>query len=291
MDAEDARSDLFLAGAVFVIGGFVLQLLLDIIPVGAIPGVSPVLQVVLPLVTTVLVPYLLMRYRAEPWAMYGLTASSIGALGTGALIAVPVVVASALLTASQGGGVLQALPLAVTGPSDAVVLLSRVAQFGGLGLLGVYVSVKARDAFRGVPRPFRTAVIEVARILAIIVAVAGGLLLIRLLVQGGVFDAVTVVLPALGVAGSVALAVREVPRSGAITRPVLVTPTVIFGLAGFVIVFGSIVGLVAVAYQGALLAAIGMIVGLLQEARRSGFAALGLTLVIAVLSGFGQVLR
>lgn len=290
MDAEDARSDLLLAGVVFVIGGVIVDLILDVIPLGRIPGVSPVLQIGLPLLTTVVVPYLLMRYRGEPWAMYGLASSSIGALGTGALLAVPVVIASALVTASQGGGVLQALPLAALGGGELVGLLRRIAQLGGLALLGVYVTVKARDAFRGVPRPLHTVVIEVGRILGIIAAVAGGLLLIRLLVEGAVFGAVAVILPALGAAGMVGLAMRELPRAGATSRPVLVTPTVIFGLAGFFIQF-DVVGFVAIVYQAALLATVGLTVGLLQETRRSGFAALGLALVIAVLSTFGQVLR
>lgn len=290
MDAEDARSDLLLAGVVFVIGGVIVDLIRDVIPLGRIPGVAPVLQIGLPLLTTVVVPYLLMRYREEPWAMYGLASSSIGALGTGALFAVPVVIASALVTASQGGGVLQALPLAALGGDEVIGVLRRIAQFGGLALLGAYVTVKARDAFSGVPRTLHTVVIEVARILAIIVVVAGGLLIVRLLVEGTLFGAVAVILPALGAAGMVGLAMRELPRTAATSRPVLVTPTVIFGLAGFFIQF-DVVGFVVIVYQAALLATVGLTVGLLQETNRSGFAALGLALVIAVLSTFGQVLR
>lgn len=290
MHAEDARSDLLLAAVVFVIGGLIVDLILDIIPLGRIPGVSPVLQIGLPLLTTVVVPYLLMRYRSEPWAMYGLASSSLGALGTGALLAVPVVIASALVTASQGGGVLQALPLAALGGDQLLGLLRRVAQLGGVALLGVYVAVKARDAFGGVPRPLHTVVLEVARILGIIAVVAGGLLLVRLLVEGALFGAVAVILPALGVAGMVGLAMRELPRTTVSSRPVLVTPTVLFGLAGFFIQF-DVVNFLAIVYQAALLATVGLTVGLLQETRRSGFAALGLALVIALFSTFGQVLR
>ncbi len=64
---EDARSDLFLSGAVFLFGGIIVQAVLRIIPLDRIPGLGAVLAVVLPLVTTVLVPYLLIRYRKEPW--------------------------------------------------------------------------------------------------------------------------------------------------------------------------------------------------------------------------------
>src|SRR5690606_6192744 len=54
---DEARSDLFLAGAVYVFGGIVIALLLDILPLQRIPGVDIGLALVLPIVTTALVPH------------------------------------------------------------------------------------------------------------------------------------------------------------------------------------------------------------------------------------------
>lgn len=285
MDAEEARSDLLVAGAAFVLGHAILATLQQIVPLRGIPGVSVVWALVVPLLITVLAPYLLMRYRGEPWGVYGLTGSSVGALGPGALLGLPLVLAAALATASEGGGVLEAFPLAVTSPDDALRLLGRLAPLCGLALLGAYLAVKARDAFRGVPRALPTVVTEVGRIVALVAAVAGGLVVVGELVEGAPFDALAVVLPAFGVAGMVGLAMRERPRPATTTRPVLVTPTVLFALAGFILFPAE--DFLSLVYQAALLAGVGLSVGLLQETRRSAFAALGLALVVALLSDFG----
>lgn len=291
MDVENARSDLFLAAAVFVFGGAIVRILLNIVPLDRLPLVAPILAIGLPLATTVLVPFLLSRYRQEPWAMYGLTAPSGFALGTGAALAAPIVVASVLGTASQGGGAVEAFPLIPAGPNGVVALLARVAELGGVAVLGIYVSVKAREAFRGVPRTFRAALVDILRVLAIIAVIAGGLLLVRSLTTGQLVTGLAVVvLPALGVAGTLALATRELPQAGATTRPVLVTPTVIFGLGAFTLQFEPITFL-ALAYQAALFAALGLVVGLLTQRQPSAFAALTLMLLVAVLSDFGQVIR
>jgi hypothetical protein len=68
---------------------------------------------------------------------------------------------------------------------------------------------------------------------------------------------------------------------------VLVTPTVIFGLAAFRLRLDP-GALVEAAYQAGLLAAVGLVVGLLQETRRSAWPAVGLCLVVAALSGAGS---
>lgn len=293
---EDARSDLFLSGAVFLFGGVILRVLLNIVPLGRIPGVAPLLQILLPLVTTLLVPYLLIRYRGESWSLYGLQPVSAPALGYGALVGLPVAVAFVLAGVLSGLPPTATVPLAGVGGQAAVELLARVTQWLGYVGLAVYGTVKARDAFRGQHRTLREGAQHIGRILALAVVVAGVLLLLAMAARGGLtadpLAAVGVVLPALGVAGAAAVVLARLQGSATTTLPTLVTPTVLLGLAAFVLVFDP-VGFVNGVYQAGLFAALGLIVGVLMESRRSAWAAIGLAMVIATLStlGAGATLR
>lgn len=286
---EDARSDLFLAGAVFVFGGLIFEVLLNIVPLHRIPVLGYVILILLPLATTVLVPYLLIRYRGEPWAMYGLSGLSLPALGYGAALGLVLVGAFVLVAVLSGLSPTATVPLADVSGSGPLALLRRISQWLGFGLLAVYGTVKARDAFHGTPQRLREGAVHLARILSAVVAVAGGLLVLAMAARNqlALAPALEVVLPALAVVGIAALVTTRVQGSPAATRPVLITPAVLLGLGAFRLGFDA-VAFVSAVYLGAVFALLGLVVGVLQETQRSAWAAVGLALVIAVFTVLGE---
>jgi hypothetical protein len=284
--SDDARSDLFLAGAVYLFGPLILRVLFGIIPLTDIPVVGSVLLVVVPLATTVLVPYLLIRYRHEPLSLYGLGRSGAPLVVTGALLGVPVVGAAVLGALGGGQGLDGALPVVAAGAGEgAVELLARLAQWLGLALLAVYGTVKARDAFRGDPQTLREATLEIGRYVAIAAVVATVLLVVALSARGSAVEALLFLLPPLGVAGAVALTLRQL-RPAVITRSTLLTPVVLLALGPFQLSFNPFDFVIGI-WLAALFAAIGLIIGALQESRRSAYAAVGLAVVLACLTTLG----
>jgi hypothetical protein len=281
MDVEDARSDLLLAGAAFVFGDLILRILLELIPLTDVPVLGEALIILLPLVTTVLVPALLIRYRNEPLSLYGLASSSVGTLGVGALVALPLVVAAAVAALVGGNGVLSGLPLVsvVTGGVGPVEFASRLTGWLGLAGLAVYGTVKAREAFFAEPRGLRGEAVTIGRVVA---AVAGVAVLLLVFAVGGSQVARLVLLP-LGVAAAVELARRGVRGPTTTTRPTLIVPVVLLALGPFVLSF-SAVGFVLSVWSAALAGGLGLAIGLLQESRRSAFPALALALVAALLT-------
>lgn len=292
---EDARSDLLLAGAVFVFGGIILQILLELIPLGRIPGVAPVLAVVLPLVTTVLVPYLLIRYRQEPWSMYGLGSFSPSTFVQGLVLAAPLVVAGVVFALIAGINPVTVLPLVnvpLLGSLDAVVLLlNRLATWLGYVLLAVYGTVKARDAFRSYPEDLGERARMLLRILGIAVAIAAGLLLLANAAQGGGGDPILTVagalLPPLGVASGAVMLIGQLDGHSTTTKAALITPVVLMALAAAFISFNA-AAFVRSIYFAAIFGLIGLMVGVLQESRGSAWGAVGIGLLIATASTFGQ---
>src|SRR5690606_28121006 len=84
---EDARSDLFLSGAVYVFGPTVIAILVNVFGLSNVPAALIVLSLVQPVVTTALVPFLLMRYRSESFGQYGYGAGLPPNFGVGLLLA------------------------------------------------------------------------------------------------------------------------------------------------------------------------------------------------------------
>lgn len=290
---DEARSDLFLAGAVYVLGPLVVSLLLRVIPLTAVPVLGTVLIVVVPFVLTGLVPLLLIRYRKEPWSAYGLGAGPNATLGFGVLLAVPIVVASILAGAAVVLGTDATLslpavvPVLAVGPGTVVLLLARVADWLGLALLAVFTTVKARDAFRADHLTVRDGMWDVGRWFALGSLIATTLLVLALLLnappQALLADARLYLMP-LGVGAAAMLAYRSLPGSTNTTRATLLAPAVLLALGPFLISFQAILFLEGL-WQAALLGVIGLIIAVLQEARGSGLGAFGLALAIALLAG------
>lgn len=288
---EDARSDLFLAGAVFVFGGLIVQILLNIVPLGRVPFVAPALAILLPLATTVLVPFLLIRYRREPWSMYGLDGFAPSEFGFGLLLGAPLVVATLAAAVVAGLSPLGVLPLTGIVGLTGVDPFARLAQWLGYGLLAVYGTVKARDAFRGEHARLADGARQIGKILGIAVAAAVVLLMLSLAARGVLAGslglAVGFLLMPLGVATAFLLAVSQVPAPTATSRPTLVTPAVLLGLGAFHLTFDA-VGIVSTIYLTGLLALLGVVIGVVMESRRSAWAAVGLALVVATLTNLAQ---
>lgn len=285
---EDARSDLFLSGAVYVIGPAVVQILRDLLRLDAVPGMTVALGLLLPFMTTALVPILLMRYRGESLGQYGYGAGLPPIFGVGLLLASPIVVAS-VLGALVAGDPLSGLGVGEvirTGGSFGAVLglIIRLISWLGLGFLAVYATVKARDAFRSDYRTVRDETLWLGRILAAVAAVAVSIALLLMLPgQQGGLGLVTLLLLPLGVAGSVALLLRSLPGPSATSRATMLTPVVLLALGPFQFSFSGTAIALAV-WFAAMYAGIGLVIGALQESRRSALACLGLTLAIAVLT-------
>lgn len=277
-DPEEARSDLLLAGAVYLFGPILLGLLGFLT---AVPVLGPVLVIAQPLLTTVVVPILMIRYRKERWADYGLAGARGPGIQLGLLLAAPMVVAVVVAALVQGGRPPEAtLPALVFGGSwvDAAANLARWIGLTGLAL---YVTVKARDAFRSELYGVRTGILEVGRVLGIVGAIAALLLVVSTRLQ----LPLSLLLVPLGAAAAVALLYRSIRGPGSTTRMTLVAPTVLLALAPFnpFALFSNAQGFVASTYIAVYVGAIGLLVAGSLEGRRTGWAAVGLGVTLGLL--------
>jgi hypothetical protein len=148
----------------------------------------------------------------------------------------------------------------------------------GTVLLAAYATVKARDAFRSDPATIRDVTVQIGRVLAIALAVAA-----LLLVVGGTASLVPVVLLPIGALASVALALASVRGPTSATRAVLLTPTVILGLRAFNLTLDGRQFFLTLWLTG-IVACIGLVIGIYQEWRNSAMAAVGVGLVVALLT-------
>ncbi|MGI8574053.1 MAG: hypothetical protein ACR2MA_01655 [Egibacteraceae bacterium] len=276
---EDARSDLFLAGAVYLLGPLVIALVLRLLLLDRIDALVRILALVLPLAQTVLVPYLLIRYRNESLSDYGLKAASTPALTMGAGLALPIVLASLLAALFAGVDVFAVVPLIAVGPGALFDLLVRLVTWLGLTGFAVYVTVKARDAFRADYRTVRDGVIEIGRIVGGLAVVTTFILLVAL-----DFNAARVLLPA-GLAASVWLLLRGLKGPTTTSRATLLTPTVLLALGPFVLSLQADEFVLSL-WGASLAAGVGLLFGALTETRPSAMGPLGFALTAALISIF-----
>lgn len=201
---DEARSDLFLAGAVYLFGGLVIGLLLEIIPLQAIPGVDIALAFLVPIVTTALVPHLLVRYRRESWSAYGLGAPD-ASFWAGAVAGLPLVAASVAVALAFGGDATVGLPVVAIGSGALLNLLLRLVSWLGLAVLAVYGTVKARDAFRPDYSTVRDASREIGRWVGIVLGATTVLLSASFAVRGATSAALELILLAAAAVGVFAI--------------------------------------------------------------------------------------
>lgn len=282
--AEEDRSDLFLAGAVYVLGPLVVGILLDQLPRSVTDPIAIPLNIVVTIATTVLVPFLLIRYRKQTLSQFGFD-GQWGAFGLGALASLPVAVAYVLASTAAGLGPLLNAPLALAvRTGDVLNLLLGVLSAVCVTLLAVYCTVKARTSFRSDSQYLRPTALQLGKFVGIAAAIAAVLLFVSFLAERAQLrTGLEVILVPLGVAGAVWVVLRALSASTLTSRPVLLTPMVILAI-GSLVIFGSALNFVFGIWQAALLAGLGLAVGLLMEGRRSALGPLGLATGLAMLA-------
>lgn len=270
LSADDARSDFFLAAALYVIGPSLVALL-----VGGLPGVFAsrvglwFLGVVVPLLTTAAMPLYLMRYRGEP--LSGLLAGGGGSAATGLLVAVPLVVGVAVGEVIGGGQV------ALLGDVGGLVLLSILVRWGSLAVLAVFLWRRAEYAFR----PFSEAQSLLTRRAGMASAATVGVSTVLLLLDA---RPVLALLPAAGLAAVYLLAERLLPQEGMGERWWAWAPAITLALGPLELLslfFGGASFLTS-AQQAAGVALFGLVVTMALHARRGGALAFGLAAGFAV---------
>lgn len=283
---DDARSDLFLSAAMYLFGPLFVGLLVTFLQLNRLPGVGVVLDLVLPLVYTVLVPILLIRYRRESLRDFGLSDGPDPTVPVGVLAAVPLVGAWLATDLIATGDPLAGLPMFASS-SPVLTTTGRVIEWTGILLLALYVTVKARDAFGGDPLAVRDGVRRVGAVVGLVTLGATLLLGITLIGQVGPLRALAVLMPPLGVAGGVVVTLQRLGGRATTTLPVLVTPVVLMALRPFVIRLDAVQFLNGL-YTAGLFAGLGLVVALVVERTRRGLAVVALALIIAAFTRLGH---
>ena len=275
-DPEEARSDLFLVGAVYLFGPLLLGLLDFLLQIRV---VGELWVIVRPLVTTALPVLLLTRYRQEPASAYGLgqpfarDGLRVGALIGGAFAVVAVV---ATFVGGQEFGVLSLLGASLR--TGLVAALANLTAWIGLGILAGYATIKARDAFRSEVRSVEEGVTEVGRVLGIVGGIAAVLVIV-----GFAFTPASLLLP-VGAAAGVYLLYRGVPQVATTTRATLITPVVLLALGPlnlFAILTDPRAFIFGV-WLASLVAAGGLVIGTLLETRRDAGPVVAFVLVVGL---------
>ena len=279
---DDDRSDLFLAAAVYLLGGEILGILLRRIPIPAAAG--PFVGFLIAVATTILVPLWLIRYRKQRLSEFGFD-SSFSALGTGFVVSLPLVAAYVIAAVASRTQPLDVLPVTIAATHGVYVdIFLQVLAGICVVLLAIYTTVKARTAFRTDPAYIRPTMLTLARYAAIAAGVASGLLFLTAVLRSGdLAAAVEVVLVPLGVAGAGYLAYRSIRGSQLTSRATLLTPMVVLAVGSFVLLAPAaefVFGL----WRAAILAGIGLVIGTLLESRRTAWAPLGFAAGLTLLT-------
>lgn len=284
-DPEEARSDLFLAGAVYLFGPLLLDALARFAGgLLAQPVVAAVYAAVAPLATTALVPVLLARYRGESLQDYGWGVDAPTGIRLGLLVAVPIAaavglsaVAATLLDPGALPVVRGTVPAALLGIGSIAALIANVSTWLGLLVLAVYATVKGRDAFRADVRSVAGGVTQIGRVLGIVAVVAVVLLLLTL---GGTFPVGLVLLPA-GVALAGVLLLRALRGRSTAIRAALLAPTILLALrpVNLLALFVGPQDFVMGVWEACVLGALGLFVAAQLESSRSAMGAAAMAIV------------
>ncbi len=278
---DEDRSDLFLAAAVFVLGPQILGIILRWLPLPAVASTAVQLGIVL--ATTVLVPFLLIRYRKQRWNDFGFSGAT-SAAGVGLIASLPVIVAYLVANLVRGSG---PLPFQLVGGGPVTVALDLVLTvITGIAtmLLVIYVVTKARTSFRTDPGYIRPTMAYLGRFAAMAAVAATVLLLLTILANRvEITAAAEVLLPPLGVAAAAWLVYQRVRGSQLTSRMILLTPMILLAIGAFTL-FGQATEIVFGLWQAALLAGVGLVAAVLFESTRSAWAPLGFATGLTLLT-------
>lgn len=297
LSPEDARSDVILAGAAAVFGGTLLSLLLTAPGIPTSGLVAEIIVVAAAFVLSGLVPLLLARYRADVPGAFALggggRSGGGGAASAVALaLALPVVVLGATRALLVDGAVLTAVggrigralggsPAMGAGTVDVVgavlAAIQVVALTAGTLLLLAFLTVRGRDAFRDDERS-ATELLRTFGVVGLGVAVVGGLLA----AVGGRASLASVGLNVVAAAGLLAVADRSLSAGLRITRPAVLTPVVLIGVAHLLASGGLFRGgLVPALYTGGLAVVTTAVVAVTIESGRRAAVTLGVILAVS----------
>lgn len=271
LSADDARSDFFLAAALYVIGPSLFALIVQALP-GLFSNTAGLwfAAVVVPILTTAAMPLYLLRYREQSFAV--LRSGGVGGLLTGLTVASVLVIAT-LVGEVVGGGQPGQLGTLLT-PRN---VLSLVARWGSLAVLAVFLYTRAEYAFR--PISERQEVLVRKAGLATVGTAAVSTVL--LLLDG---RPIASVIAAAGLVGVYVLAERLLPQTGVGERWWVWAPVITLALGPVRIVSLFLGGgsFLASAQQGAAVALFGLVVVMAMHNRRGGLVAFGLATGFAV---------
>jgi hypothetical protein len=289
LSADDARSDFFLAAAVYVIGPTLLGLVIRAVPeLVANRVVGTLLAVLVPFLCVAAMPVFLLRYREESLA--ALRTGGARGLSTGAAVGAVMAVAVAV-GELVGGGAIADLPAALLAgdlglipikPASVpalgpvyVIVLNRIVYWLSLAVLAVFLHRRAEYAFRPISEQQRVLVRQAGMACAITAAVASVLLLL----DGRPLASL---LPAAGVAAAVLLAERLLPQAGLGERWWVWAPVITLALGPlelFAIFFGG-ADFLRSAQQAAVVALVALVAGMGLHARRSATVAVGVAALL-----------
>lgn len=265
LSADDARSDFFLAAALYVIGPSLVSLLVDGAP-GLVRWTAAVwvLAVVVPVLTTAAMPLYLMRYRDERFS--SLFTGGVGALGLGVLLAAPLLV-GVLIGEVVGGG----RPGLLGEVLRPVIVAGVIARWASLAVLAVFLYRRAEYAFRPISESQSTLVRQAGIAAAGTVVVASVLLLL----DERPFAAL---IPAVGLALVYLLAERLLPQEGVGERWWVWAPAITLALGPleiFSLFFGGSEFVLSAQRAGGV-ALFGLVVVMGLHNRRGALLAFGL---------------
>lgn len=283
---DDAKSDVILAAATVLFGGFARGLVAQL-PLYPRTGV---LAVVFDLgwivALTALVPWLLSRHRGDGLAAFGLEGDR-SAITSGIGFALPVIVGQVVLVFVAGGSVLQAVAGrlgsvlgagAATGGITLLVLLAAEFVVLSLGaiLLISFLAVRGREAF---PRSPDTSLTELVRTFGL--GAAALALLVGLLRSIGAPATLPVLINVLVLVAILLLTDRRVPTRLAVPRASVMAPAGIVLLTHIFATGGFFRGdLVSGIYLGALGAGTAIAVAALVQVRAVAWAIVPLLVAV-----------
>lgn len=272
---DDARSDFFLAAAVYVIGPVLYSALLR--STGSLlrsDVVVWVLAVAAPILLISAMPLYLMRYRDEGFGT--LTRGSADAAARAVVVMLPLVGAVLLGDLVAGTNPIAALAGTFQVP---ILLVSRVVRWLSLAVLAVFLYRRAEYAFRPISEQMTVLVTRAAAATVGAAIVASLLLAVR-------DPSLGLVLAPVGMAGAVYLATRLFPPAGMGEQWQVYAPLITLALGPldlFSLLLSPLNFLEGLRVAG-MVAGFGLIVILGLQAGRGGRFAMVLGLVVALLT-------
>ncbi len=282
---DDARSDVILAAAAAVFGGFAVRLVAQL-PLYPQRGlVALLLSSFWTFAITGLVPLLLSRFRGDGRAAFGLSDQRSG-WTSGLVLVLPVIAVGAVVAwlrmpGDIGRVLLGPLGGVVAAPTGAfgvgaagfgvAGLLHFAAATAGAMLLITFLTVRGREAFR----PTDVSLTQFLRTVGI--GGAGLALLLGLARAIGPTRVAPALVAVVGLAVLVLLADRLVPAGDTVPRGAVLTPVVVVVVAHVFATGGFIFGdLLTGLYTGALGAGGAIVIAALVSTRGRAWAALPL---------------